>query len=49
MKPITSGFCADAVPPRPNAAAPAALPNRARRPNLNPLTMIAPPQLPLSA
>jgi len=38
MKPITSDFCADAVPARPNAAAPAALPNRARRPSLNPLT-----------
>src|SRR5260370_28541936 len=48
MKPITSGFCADACPASPNAAAPAALPNRARRPNLNPLTMIAPSSVAVS-
>src|ERR1051326_7769886 len=42
MKPITIGFCADAVPASPKAAAPAALPNNARRPNLKLSIMFAP-------
>src|SRR5262245_33010840 len=42
MKPITIGFCADACPLSPNAAAPAALPSNERRPNLNLSIMFAP-------
>src|SRR6185503_15386986 len=52
MKPLTSRFCARAVPVRPRAAAPAAPPSRVRRPmelNLSIIASSAPLAGPMAA